>query len=58
MLSPDGKYMLITREHRPFSYLHPAREFPKEVEIWRPTGATAAHKSPAFRCRRACRSAA
>ncbi len=38
-LSTDGKYMLITREHRPFSYLHPAREFPKEVEIWSQSGA-------------------
>ncbi len=37
-LSTDGKYMLITREHRPFSYLHPAREFPKEVEIWSRSG--------------------
>ena len=38
-LSPDGKNILITREHRPFSYLHPAREFPKEVEIWNQAGA-------------------
>jgi dipeptidyl aminopeptidase/acylaminoacyl peptidase len=38
-LSTDGKYMLVTREHRPFSYLHPSREFPKEVEIWSQTGA-------------------
>ncbi|MBZ5602786.1 MAG: prolyl oligopeptidase family serine peptidase [Acidobacteriia bacterium] len=38
-LSPDGKDLLITREHRPFSYLHPYREFPKEVEIWSPAGA-------------------
>jgi len=37
--SPDGKNLLITREHRPFSYLHPYREFPKEVEIWSLTGA-------------------
>jgi dipeptidyl aminopeptidase/acylaminoacyl peptidase len=37
--SPDGKNLLITREHRPFSYLHPYREFPKEVEIWSPAGA-------------------
>ena len=37
-ISTDGKYMLITREHRPFSYLHPAREFPKEVEIWNQAG--------------------
>ncbi len=31
--------ILVTREHRPFSYLHPAGEFPKEVEIWNPSGA-------------------
>jgi dipeptidyl aminopeptidase/acylaminoacyl peptidase len=37
--SPDGMDILVTREHRPFSYLHPAREFPKEVEIWNPSGA-------------------
>ena len=41
--SPDGSHLLITREHRPFSYLHPYREFPKEVEIWTPTGALAYH---------------
>jgi dipeptidyl aminopeptidase/acylaminoacyl peptidase len=41
MPSPDGKNVLITREHRPFSYLHPYREFPKEVEIWTPAGALA-----------------
>ena len=37
--SPDGGDVLVTRAHRPFSYLHPAREFPKEVEIWNPSGA-------------------
>ena len=37
--SPDGGSILVTRAHRPFSYLHPAREFPKEVEIWNPSGA-------------------
>ena len=36
--SPDGKNILVTRAHRPFSYLHPAREFPKEVEVWNPAG--------------------
>ena len=38
--SPDGQNILVTRAHRPFSYLHPAHEFPKEVEIWNPSGAT------------------
>ncbi len=37
--SPDGTSILVTRAHRPFSYLHPAREFPKEVEVWSPSGA-------------------
>ena len=39
--SPDGSHLLITREHRPFSYLHPYREFPKEVEVWTPAGTVA-----------------
>jgi dipeptidyl aminopeptidase/acylaminoacyl peptidase len=38
-LSPNGKDMLVTREHRPFSYLYPGRQFPKEVEVWSSTGA-------------------
>lgn len=37
-LSPDGKNILVTREHRPFSYLHPGRQFPKEIEIWNQAG--------------------
>lgn len=41
--SPNGKNLLITREHRPFSYLHPYREFPKEVDVWSTTGAVAYH---------------
>ncbi len=41
--SPDGKDILITREHRPFSYLHPYREFPKDVDVWTPAGAMAYH---------------
>ena len=36
--SPDGANILVVRAHRPFSYLHPAREFPKEVEIWNRSG--------------------
>ncbi len=38
-LSPNGKDMLITREHRPFSYIYPNNQFPKEVEVWSTTGA-------------------
>jgi len=37
-ISPDGKNLLVTTLHRPFSYLHAAREFPKEIEIWDLTG--------------------
>src|ERR1035438_6721652 len=33
-ISPDGKNLLVTTIHRPFSYLHDARAFPKEIEIW------------------------
>jgi dipeptidyl aminopeptidase/acylaminoacyl peptidase len=33
-VSPDGKHLLVTTIHRPFSYLHQYREFPKEIEIW------------------------
>ncbi|HEY1341159.1 MAG TPA: hypothetical protein VGF59_26795 [Bryobacteraceae bacterium] len=31
--SPDGKYLLVTTIHRPFSYLHQYNAFPKEIEI-------------------------
>ena len=30
--------MLVTTIHKPFSYLHAAREFPKEIEVWDRTG--------------------
>ncbi len=33
-ISPDGRYLVVTTIHRPFSYLHDARAFPKEIEIW------------------------
>jgi dipeptidyl aminopeptidase/acylaminoacyl peptidase len=33
-VSPDGKYLMVTAIHRPFSYLHPAQSFPKEIEVW------------------------
>ena len=32
--SPDGKYLLVSRIHRPFSYLHTLSDFPKDVEVW------------------------
>src|SRR5450759_3161839 len=37
-ISPDGRNILVTTSHRPFSYLHDARAFPKEIEIWDRTG--------------------
>jgi dipeptidyl aminopeptidase/acylaminoacyl peptidase len=36
--SPDGKYILTSRVHRPFSYLFPSYRFPKKVEIWDSNG--------------------
>ena len=32
--SPDGRYLLVEMLHRPFSYLVPARRFPRRVEVW------------------------
>jgi dipeptidyl aminopeptidase/acylaminoacyl peptidase len=32
--SPDGKHLLVTRLHRPYSYLLPESDFPREVEVW------------------------
>ena len=32
--SPDGKHLLVNRVHRPFSYLLPVSEFPRDVEVW------------------------
>jgi dipeptidyl aminopeptidase/acylaminoacyl peptidase len=31
--SPDGAHILVARLHRPYSYLNPAEDFPKEVEV-------------------------
>lgn len=33
-LSPDGKYLLVERFERPFSYQFPASRFPRRVEVW------------------------
>src|SRR5579884_3902897 len=33
-IAPAGNHVLVTTVHRPFSYLHPVREFPKDVEVW------------------------
>jgi dipeptidyl aminopeptidase/acylaminoacyl peptidase len=32
--SPDGHNILVTRLHRPFSYLFPDSSFPRDVEVW------------------------
>jgi len=37
-VSPDGKHLLVTAIHKPFSYLHPYRSFPKDIEVWDLTG--------------------
>jgi len=36
--SPDGKYLLVERVHRPYSYLHTHTRFPRRIEIWDRTG--------------------
>ena len=33
-VAPDGQHVLVTRLHRPFSYLFPNFAFPKELEVW------------------------
>jgi len=37
-LSPDGKYVLVQRVQRPFSYQFPASRFPHITEVWDLTG--------------------
>ena len=32
--APDGKHFLVTTIGRPYSYIHPYFDFPKEVEVW------------------------
>lgn len=36
--SPDGKYVLVSRIERPFSYLFASNRFPKKVEVWDTNG--------------------
>jgi len=40
-ISPDGQYMIVQTVHRPFSYLVPWNDFPREVEVWDRTGKVA-----------------
>lgn len=37
-VSPDGKHLLVASIHRPFSYLHPATQFPRLLEVWDAAG--------------------
>ncbi len=32
--APDGRYLLVERIHRPYSYQVPAQYFPRSIEIW------------------------
>src|SRR5262249_54895621 len=32
--SPDGRFLLVTRLKRPYSYLQPMMAFPREIEVW------------------------
>src|SRR5262249_6836972 len=36
--SPDGKYLLVVRHHRPYSYTLTVQSFPKAVEVWDRSG--------------------
>ncbi|KAH9318847.1 hypothetical protein KI387_020616, partial [Taxus chinensis] len=36
--SPDGKYLLVSTIHRPYSFIVPCRRFPKRIEIWTSDG--------------------
>ncbi|HZH91294.1 MAG TPA: prolyl oligopeptidase family serine peptidase [Pyrinomonadaceae bacterium] len=32
--APDGQHLLVARIKRPYSFLYPANDFPKDVEVW------------------------
>ena len=36
--SPDGRFLLVTRLKRPFSYIVPAFRFPTEIAVWDMSG--------------------
>jgi len=36
--SPDGRHILVSRIHRPYSYILPESDFPREVEVWDSSG--------------------
>lgn len=37
-VSPDGKYLLVSKIHAPYSYLYPYSRFPSDTEIWDTNG--------------------
>ncbi|MGH7783042.1 MAG: S9 family peptidase, partial [Candidatus Binatia bacterium] len=37
-LSPDGKFILVSAVHRPYSYQYPMGRFPRNIEIWDSSG--------------------
>ncbi|HVA62830.1 MAG TPA: prolyl oligopeptidase family serine peptidase [Terriglobales bacterium] len=37
--SPDGQHLLVSRLHRPYSYLVPDTQFPRAIEVWSRSGA-------------------
>ena len=37
--SPDGRFVLVERVQRPFSYVVPMRAFPRTIEVWDARGA-------------------
>ena len=38
-ISNDGKYVVVSRTKKPFSYVVPAGQFPRDVELWTRAGA-------------------
>jgi dipeptidyl aminopeptidase/acylaminoacyl peptidase len=36
--SPDGKHLLVSYVRRPFSYVLPVQNFPREIEVWSAAG--------------------
>ncbi|HEY6308336.1 MAG TPA: prolyl oligopeptidase family serine peptidase [Candidatus Angelobacter sp.] len=36
--SPDGQHFLVSRIHRPYSYIMPESDFPREVDVWDRSG--------------------
>jgi dipeptidyl aminopeptidase/acylaminoacyl peptidase len=32
--APDGQHILVARIHRPYSYIVPEQDFPRDVEVW------------------------